>query len=125
MEVDPITRGLTRLYRYRRLIRLNAPLPILATSKGQLAETKEALGSRWSEVEARYPEYEKHQDAENTADLEWEKRCHNCAHWKGPPWEWQDEDLDIQEVRWCEQFKFDETSRPEECPGFSEKGDLN
>ena len=125
IEVDPITRGLTRLYRYRRLLSLLAPLPILGDAKRLLKSAKDALGPRWEEVERRYPEYAKRRDEESEAEFDWEKRCHSCVHWKGPPWEWQDDDLDIQEIRWCERFKFDETSRPEECPDFSEKGDLN
>ena len=125
VEVDPIIRGLTRLYRYRRLLQLAAPLPILSESKRLLREVKEALGTRWPEVERLYPEYRKTQDKENKADLRWEKRCHSCVYWKGPPWEWQDQDLDIQELQWCERFKLMETSRPEECPDYSEKGDLN
>lgn len=125
VEVDPVARGLHRLYRYRRLLQLIAPLPVLAQSKKLLMDSKKALGARWPEVVRLYPEYAVEQNKANTIDLRWEARCHGCIFWKGPPWEWQDEDLDIQKVQWCERFKLDQTSRPEECPDFSEKGDLN
>lgn len=104
---------------------MNAPLPILVEGKRLLKAAKDALGTRWSEVEQLYPEYREKQDRENKIDLQWGNRCCSCMYWKGDPSEWQSEDLDIQEIQWCERFKLDQTSRPEECPDYSEKGDLN
>ena len=103
------------------MLELNAPLPILAPAKEKMIATREALGSDWSVVEAAYHEYAEGRKEDDGLNRAWEKRCIGCVHWKGPPWEWQDDSLDIQEVKWCEQYKLDEIHRPDECPDFSEK----
>ena len=122
MDRDQIIRGIERLYRYRRGLSLNAPLPILARFKEQLVASKKELGDDWSIVELNYPKYAKQRLDEDEGNQKWDQKCLGCAHWKGYPWEWQDEDLDIQELQWCERFRIDEISRQAPCSGFSEKG---
>lgn len=122
MDRDQIIRGIERLYRYRRGLSLNAPLPILARFKEQLVASKEELGDRWSIVELNFSKYAEQRMADDLENLQWDNRCLGCTHWKGYPWEWQDEDLDIQELQWCERFRIDKISRKAPCPEFSEKG---
>ena len=123
MDREQIIRGLERLYRYRRGLSLNAPLVILGPWKDQLKAIKEELGDQWPTVELNYSRFVEHREADDGMSRSWDKKCLGCVHWKGFPWEWQDEDLDIQELQWCERYRIDEISRKAPCPEFSEKGE--
>jgi hypothetical protein len=105
--------ALKRLYNYRKLRDLDAPLVVIERSSQLLDKSRDALGARFDGISAAlFVEFKVIEDAAFKAEQDWEAKCQTCSSWNGG-YNNQSED------QWCLRHSCETRTIPRECPDYT------